>query len=301
MSVDGCSQTKSRSWGSLKVNSRETERLAAIKGIAVQPEPMRRAEHGESGVVSFHDASPTSDEAAHHLVDNLFARNHRPVPGLSYAITYKLAEGRSGGDIVDVYHFDNDSVAVSVADIAGKGARAAVHAALIKFSMRAYASQGLTPEKVMRALDRLYLENNAFENAESFASVFLGVLDPSRRYLTYASAAHEPVFIIHPDGMLALLPVTAPLIGVFDDQHHLFKQGLAELREGSLIVATTDGVVEAHAEGSELFGMERLTQEVIAHRMDSEENIAQAVLAAVERFCGSERRDDIAILVARVH
>jgi serine phosphatase RsbU (regulator of sigma subunit) len=269
--------------------------------IATQPEPLRRAEQGETGVVSFHDPSPTSDAAAHHLVDNLFARNHRPIPGLSYAITYKLAQGRSGGDIVDVYHFDNDAVAFSVADIAGKGPRAAVHAALIKYSLRAYASQGLTPEKVMRALDRLYLENNAFENAESFATVFLGMLDPSRRYMTYSSAAHEPVLIVHPDGTVVRLPVTAPLVGVFDDQHHLFKQAVVEMHEGSLIVATTDGVTEARTDDAELFGMQRLTQEVIARRTESEEDIAQAILAAVERFCGGRHRDDIAIIVARVH
>jgi len=270
-------------------------------GIATQPEPLRRAEQGETGVVSFHDPSPTSDAAAHHLVDNLFARNHRPIPGLSYAITYKLAQGRSGGDIVDVYHFDNDAVAFSVADIAGKGPRAAVQAALIKYSLRAYASQGLTPEKVMRALDRLYLENNAFENAESFASVFLGMLDPSRRYMTYASAAHEPVLIVHPDGTVLRLSITAPLVGVFDDQHHLFKQAVVEMREGSLIVATTDGVTEARTDDGKLFGMGRLTREVLRHRTESEEEIAQAVLAAVERYCGGRHRDDIAIIVARVH
>ena len=277
------------------------ERQVAAEGIATQPMPIRRAEQGETGIVSFHNPSPTSDDAAHHLIDNLFARDHRPIPGLSYAITYKLAEGRSGGDIVDVYHFDNDAVAFSVADIAGKGPNAAVHAALIKYSLRAYASQGLAPEKVMRSLDRLYLENNAFENTESFASVFLGMLDPSRRYLTYSSAAHEPVFIVHPDGEVVRLRVTAPLIGVFDDQHHMFKQAVVEVREGSLLVATTDGVTEAHTEDVELFGMRRLIGDVMAHRLASEEAIAQALLVAVEKFSGSKRRDDIAIMVARVH
>ncbi len=284
-----------------EVDNVEAEQLRPVEGIALQPERIRRAEHGESGVVSFHDPSPTSDDAAHNLVDNLFARNHRPIPGLSYAINYKLAEGRSGGDIVDVYHFDNDAVAISVADIVGKGPRAAVHAALIKFSLRAYASQGLAPEKVMRSLDRLYLENNAFENTESFSSVFLGMLDPTRRYLTYASAAHEPVLVVHSDGTLLRLAVTAPLIGVFDDQHHLFKQSMVEMRPGTLIIATTDGVTEARTRHGELFGMERFTREVMKRRMESEEGLSIGLLGAVEDFCGGERRDDIAIIVARVH
>ncbi len=273
----------------------------AIDGIAVDAEPSRRAVHGESSIVSFHDAEQTSTEAAHHLVDVLFARNHRPIAGISYAITYKLAEGRAGGDIVDVYHFDNDCVALSVADIAGKGVRAAVHAALIKYSLRAYASQGLMPENVLRSLDRLYLENNAFEETDSFATVFFGMIDPTRRYLTYASAAHEPIVIVHPDGELVRLDVTAPLIGVFDDQHHLFKQNVVALREGSLIVTTTDGVTEAHAANSEMFGMQRFTREVLLRRHLSENEIAQGLLRAVEDYCGGQGRDDIAIMVARIH
>jgi hypothetical protein len=42
-----------------------------------------------------------------------------------------------------------------------------VHAALIKYGLRAYSSMGLTPEAVLRAMDRLYLENSNFEKVES--------------------------------------------------------------------------------------------------------------------------------------
>ena len=54
-----------------------------------------------------------------------------------------------------------------------------------------------------------------------------------------------------------MLDITAPLIGVFDDQHHLFKQALRISRAGSLLVATTDGVTEARNADGQLFGLER--------------------------------------------
>jgi Stage II sporulation protein E (SpoIIE) len=144
-------------------------------GIETQPELAKGdLKSGSSSVVVRDGNLPeaTTEEAAKVLVEHLFAQSDLTIPGISYAVGYKLAEGPTGGDIVDLYHFDNDAVAFAIADISGKGPRAAFNAALIKFGLRAYASVGMTPERVIQALDRLYLENNAFERTESFASVF---------------------------------------------------------------------------------------------------------------------------------
>jgi serine phosphatase RsbU (regulator of sigma subunit) len=41
-----------------------------------------------------------------------------------------------------------------------------------------------------------------------------------------------------------ILHLTGPIIGVFEDQHHLFRQESLELWPGSLLVLATDGVTE---------------------------------------------------------
>ncbi|MDQ6929582.1 MAG: serine/threonine-protein phosphatase [Candidatus Eremiobacteraeota bacterium] len=232
-------------------------------------------------------------------MQHLFAQNDISIPGISYGVGYKLAEGNTGGDIVDVYHYDNDAVAVAIADIAGKGPQAAVHAAMIKYGLRAYSSAGMTPERVIRALDRLYLENNAFEKVESFASVFFGSIDPTRRLMHYTCAGHEPVFLICPDARVIPLAPTAPLIGIFDDQHHLFKQAFVEISAGTVFVGTTDGVTEARNPAGDLFGMERLIAVALANKDLPEAQIVQTILKEVDDFCGGIRRDDIAIVAVR--
>lgn len=240
--------------------------------------------------------------AAEVLMQHLFAPSTHRIDGVEYAVAYALAEGAVGGDIVDVYHFDNGNVALSIADIAGRGATAAIHAALVKYGLRCFASEGLTAERVLRSLDRTYIENNAFERVESFASVFVAIVDRDRRAMTYANAGHEPVFLCRPSAPVAVLEPTAPLIGVFDDQHGLFKQRHVELEAGTILFAATDGVTEARNAQGELFGMARLKralQEAITLAL-SMQDVTAHVLSAIEIFAGKRLRDDIALLAARV-
>lgn len=233
---------------------------------------------------------------------HLFAPSQHKIDNVEYHVAYLLAERAIGGDIVDVYHFDNGSVAFSIADISGKGSTAAIHAALVKYGLRCYASEGLSAERVLRSLDRAYIENNAFERTESFASVFIGILDQDRRAMTYASAGHEPVFLYRPSTGVEILEPTAPLIGVFDDQHHLFKQRHVAIQSGAILVATTDGVTEARSPDGEFFGIERLAGAVsMAIRgARSMQSVVDHVLAEVSGFCAGRLRDDIAALAARI-
>lgn len=246
----------------------------------------------------------TSEErlAAEVLIKHLFAHSRHRIDGIEYDVAYALADGAIGGDIVDVYHFDNGNVALSIADISGKGAAAAIHAALVKYGLRCYTSEGLTAERVLRSLDRAYIENNAFERTESFASVFLAIVDQDRRSLCYASAGHEPIILCRPGKQVEVLPPTAPLIGVFDDQHHLFKQRHIEIEPGTVLIATTDGVTEARGPNRELFGMERLVPTVAraVHTAQSMKHVVDAILTDVKAFSGGRFEDDIAVLAVRI-
>ncbi len=237
--------------------------------------------------------------AAKVLVEHLFARGSARISGIEYAVGYKLAFGLTGGDIVDVYHFDNDAVSFCIADISGKGTEAAVHAALVKYGLRAYASQGLTPERVLRSLDRLYLENNAFEKIESFASVFFGMVDSRRRVMQYASGGHEAAAIIVPGERARTLEPTAPLIGVFDDQHHLFKHGFVDLPPGALFVATTDGITEARSPEREFFGIEGFIDTIEELSDAPVDDIVQTLIERARTFTHDQLRDDIAVVAAR--
>jgi len=239
------------------------------------------------------------DTAAEILVRHLFAQPGETIAGIDFAVGYTTADGPTGGDIIDVFPFDNRSVGFSIADISGKGVRAAVHAALVKYALRAYASAEIEVGESLFLLNRLLRENNAFEKLDTFASVFIGVVDSKRARMTYASGGHEPVMLVTPGKAPQVLAPTAPILGVFEDRRELFGQAELELQPGSALVATTDGVTEARRDEM-MYGIERLVESAAEHASKAAAEQVRLLMGDVSTYCGGKPQDDIAILVAHV-
>jgi sigma-B regulation protein RsbU (phosphoserine phosphatase) len=248
-------------------------------------------------------ASP--ELAARMIVDDVYAYEFPPVPGVDIGTAYRPAAdlSRVGGDLIDVYQFNNGSVAISIADISGKGTHAARRAALVKYALRAYVSAGLTPAQVMRNLNILYMETSNFDHQDpdSFVTVFLGIADPEHHVLTYASAGHEPVILVPTNGAAYMLPPTGPLVGVFKEGHDLFHQRLVNLEpRGATLIVTTDGITEARCPPDNAFFFEHPMMDVIEeNRSLSAHDQAHGLLEAASIFCRMQHHDDIAIVTAR--
>ena len=242
--------------------------------------------------------------AARLLVDSLYAHHFPAIVGVDVGTAYALAqdEVQVGGDLIDVYQFNNGSLAISVADISGKGVKAAARAALVKYALRAYVSAGLTPAQVLRNLNLLYMETSTFdkESPDSFVSVFLGVVDPEHRIMTYASAGHEPVILMSHLQPPEFLPPTAPIVGVFAESQTLFHQRFVYLEPGgSTLVVTTDGVTEARSPRGTFIETEEIVANLHRNRALPAQAQADEILRTTREFCGGQPQDDIAIVVAR--
>lgn len=253
---------------------------------------------GEAAVRAHDDnREQETPEQTYAIARHVFAAKAEQIDDIDYAIEYKFAS-YAGGDIADVYAFDNGGVAFTVADVEGHGPGAASLATLVKFSLRAYLSAGAMAESAMRQLDRLYVENCAFEKTPSFVTAFLAHIDQERSTMAYCSAGHDVAVLMRPNESPILLPVTAPLVGVFEDQRHLFKQRNMEIRPGMILVLGTDGITESRRDDGELFGSERLLSVIASHRSCSMRDLAHGIVDAALDFSGGAVRDDIAVLAA---
>ena len=182
--------------------------------------------------------------------------------------------------------------------------RRGVIGAILMAALRGYlhgttATRQAQPRELVAALN---LHLHASVPASRFATFFYGVYDLGTRTLEYVNAGHlPPVLVRHECGATRHLRLdpTGPALGMLPDAQYASVQFLLE--PGDLLVAVTDGVVEAQNGAGGEFGDERLYRELDDVGTGSAGEIADRVLSAACGVAGAASQfDDMTVAVARV-
>jgi phosphoserine phosphatase RsbU/P len=259
---------------------------------------MRRPTAPESGAAV---AENDLQSEMRRVVEAIYGPPVRRLPGLDVGRAYRGAtsEFRYGGDMVDVFGYGDGCTSLAVVDISGHGIRAATNAGLAKHALRAYASQGLDASQSVRKLNRLCIENSAFEaDEEFFATVFFAIIDADRKRMQYVSAGHEAAYVLQPGGVTQLT-ATGPIVGLMDDDA-AFDHGVVQLSGGSIVAAVTDGFSEARNSAREFLGAQALVSVIERNRDREAERQAEAVTLHAYEYALKQLHDDVAALVAKV-
>jgi sigma-B regulation protein RsbU (phosphoserine phosphatase) len=201
-------------------------------------------------------------------------------------------EALVGGDFYDAFELPDGKTALVIGDVSGKGLAAAVHTAMIRYTLRAYLNEGHSPAATLDLLNRI---TSQLTDDDTFVTLFLGVLDPSTAELVYASAGHEPAIYIHGDNRLSL-PATGIPLGVDVDAH--YEEGRIALEIGGILLLYTDGISEARRE-SHVLGVEGIEQQLLTCKTQTSADVAKCVHNKAIEFAGGELKDDAAILAVR--
>jgi serine phosphatase RsbU (regulator of sigma subunit) len=264
----------------------------------VLPPRSARTEFGALGAAA---AESALQGEMRRIVESVYGPPVRRLPGLDVGRAYRGAhdEFRYGGDMVDVFHYGNGCTSLAVVDITGHGIRAATNAGLAKHALRAYASRGFDARDSVRALNRLCIENSAFEGDEEFfATVFFAIVQPDRRTMQYVSAGHEAAYLIAPHNTQTL-GATGPLIGLMDDDA-AFDHRLVTLSAGHILGAVTDGFTEARNTRLEFLGPDALVDVILQNQAYEAERQAEALTQYAYEYANQRLHDDVAALVVKV-
>jgi len=210
-----------------------------------------------------------------------------------------------GGDFfTEIVLGDGDrGCAVAYGDVAGKSISGALMMMATHEILNAIALSHPSPEELFRlANERLYgLKDRRGElRGGSFVAIgYLGFAPGSGR-LRYTLAGQPPPMIVHPEGRVEelRLPHHRVPLGAMRCGGH--SELSIELDPGSVVVAYSDGVIEAQDRNGELFGLQRLKSALSQCNGASANRVLQAVIDSVNSFTGGAGQyDDVTLVVAR--
>lgn len=217
--------------------------------------------------------------------------------GVTFATVYRSASqsARVGGDFYDLFEMDGCRVGIIVGDVAGKGLNAAALTATVKDTIRAHAlGVAASPAQTLQLTNELLFRSTP---AESFVTVWFGVLDASTGELEYANAGHPPALLLRPDGSIAQADPTGSLLGAMDGIV-IGPVGKLYLGADDMLILYTDGLIEAR-NGAEFFGEDRLAEAVRGLSGMAPDEGAAALVDRVLEFAGGSLLDDVAVLLVK--
>jgi len=207
------------------------------------------------------------------------------------------------GEIFPVRHVSGDFITVfeqgaelvfAIGDIEGKGLYAAMWFTHLVAMIRVQVLAGKHPAAAVGTINRNLCK---MQFAPPLTTLFLAALNRESGKLTYCNAGHPAAQLLRRRGTAERLQAGGPVLGVVPQAR--FARGATTLEPGDCLLAFSDGIVDSRNSQGVEFGAERL----LAAARQSQELSAPAmlfsVLGAAADFAGSQRDDDIGLLVLR--
>ena len=210
-------------------------------------------------------------------------------PGWQIAPYYQPAR-EVGGDFYDFLPLEDGRWGIVIGDVTGKGVPAALVMATVHTMLRSTVRELRSPGDILARVNDLLADEIP---AGMFVTCFFALLEPRCGHLCYANAGHEPPFQQR-EGSAAELWATGMPLGLIPGTR--YEEHEVTLAPGENLLFYSDGLVEAHSPGREMFGFPRM-QKVLGELADHASPI-EALLGELERFTGEgwEQEDDVTLV-----
>jgi hypothetical protein len=197
-----------------------------------------------------------------------------------------------GGDWYDIVPLSGGRAALIVGDAMGHGPEAAAVMVQLRTAAHTLADLELSPEEVLRRLDRMAADITA----APFATCIYTVIDPARGRCVAAQAGHLPPVLVQPDGGVRMLHLPPGLpLGLGAES---FQATEISLPRGATLALYTDGLVESRTRTLDR-GMAAL-RDALSSSLAGPGAALGKVCDVVTRDLRDHGEDDITLVLARI-
>jgi serine phosphatase RsbU (regulator of sigma subunit) len=273
---------------------RQVTAVSALAALAIENARLHDAARRE--LDTSRRAYLERDHVARVLQESLLPPRLPEIPGLELAARYVPGEGMVGGDFYDVFAI-GDAVGVAIGDVQGKDARAAGMTSVVRHSLRA-GSQTREPAAALEVVNQIVLQEQEPSDPR-FASAALARFEREGDgfRVVLASAGHPPALVLRAGGDVAEVHVAGTLLGI--TRYPEASDAETVLHPGDALVLYTDGLIEARSPDG-ILGEERVREQLAHAAGASAEELAARLDQLAASFSRLRRRDDLALLIARV-
>jgi sigma-B regulation protein RsbU (phosphoserine phosphatase) len=211
-------------------------------------------------------------------------------------IAAKFSPARAiGGDLYDFLSYSQSRTALVIGDISGKGAPAAIYAALVSGILRSHAPMEPAPAEMLAAVNYSLAERRI---DGQFCSLIYSVWDDTNRTLQIANSGLPRPVLCH-KGKIQMIEATGLPLGLFDDAE--YDEFIFQAEPEDVFVFFSDGILDASNRAGELFGRTRVEKIITECSTNSADSMVKSIFKAVaDHATGVETFDDQTVVAIKV-
>jgi phosphoserine phosphatase RsbU/P len=231
---------------------------------------------------------------ARELQGQLLPQSNPKLANLDVAAKFVPAR-TIGGDLYDFIPYSLSRLGIVIGDVSGKGAPAAIYAALVSGIIRSHAPIEPAPGEMLAAVN-LSLAERRIE--AQFVSIIYAVWDDQHRTLTVSNSGLPRPIYVH-GGKNEVIEATGLPLGLFDEAE--YDEFQFRMKPGEMFVFFSDGILDARNRKGELFGRGRVETIVSECAEKSASCVVDSLFKAVaEHSAGVETFDDQTVVAIKV-
>jgi sigma-B regulation protein RsbU (phosphoserine phosphatase) len=200
-----------------------------------------------------------------------------------------------GGDMYDFLDYKPPRACIIVSDVSGKGAPAALYAALVSGIIRSIAPAEPSPSNMLGSVNRALNQRRLDAN---YVVLCCALWDDEKKTMRVANSGLPRPIYCH-EGHSHMIEAAGLPLGMFSDA--AYDETTIHAHSGDVFVFFSDGIVDASNRKEEQFGRVRIEHVISQNTGKSAQEIVDALFRAAEEFsAGAPVFDDQTVVVLKV-
>lgn len=224
---------------------------------------------------------------AHQVQQGLLPAAPPELPGYEFFDFYEPAN-HLGGDYFDYIPLAGGRLAMTLADVSGKGISAALLMAKLSAEARYCLASEPTTAAAIARLNRVFCESRWEGRFVTFA---VAVLEPARHEVTLVNAGHLSPLVRRRSGQIEAMGEAIGGLPLGVDEGWQYEAFRFALEPGDTLALFTDGMLDAMNPAEEFYGPQRLQQQ-LSLPCDDVRAWGQRVIDDVRRFISTRAQLD---------